>query len=76
MARRGVSPIHLDDGYASKKAKSSSWEPFDGVLTVNDDEFAHFMECMTKPGEPTEGARRGAALLKKLKRFSALIGKK
>jgi hypothetical protein len=55
------------EDYAAKKPKASStWEPFDGVLKVDDAEFARFMECMTNPGEPTEGVRRGAALLKKL----------
>jgi hypothetical protein len=56
------------DSSGGKAKASPKWEPFDGVLTVSDGDFTRFMACMTNPGEPTVGARRGAALLKKLKR--------
>jgi hypothetical protein len=61
-----ASGYSVGENSSCKKAKTAEWEPFDGVLTVDDDELARFMECMTSPGEPTVGARRGAALLKKL----------
>ena len=41
-------------------------EPFSGVLTLNSAAFGRFYACTMNPGEPTAGAVRGAALLRKL----------
>jgi hypothetical protein len=53
---------------AGKFKSSDETEAFDGVLTVDDNEFVRAWECMTNRGEPTAGARRGAELLEKLSR--------
>lgn len=39
---------------------------FSGVVVLTDDEFDRMMEHMNAPCEPSEAAKRGAALLERL----------
>ncbi|MCK1575912.1 hypothetical protein [Bradyrhizobium sp. 174] len=54
---------------ASQKSKFKSRKTapsFNGAVALTASEFARAEKCMTNPGEPTEAAHRGAALLRKL----------
>jgi hypothetical protein len=52
---------------SKKKRKASKRPPaFNGVVALSAAEYARIEECTTNPGEPTEAARRGADLLRKL----------
>jgi hypothetical protein len=54
---------------SGKKAKrASNWKYLDGAVTVDGAEFARIKKCMSSPVEPSEGARRGAALLRELRK--------
>lgn len=49
-----------------KKGRRTAAQAFNGVVELTTTEYARFEECMTNPGEPTEAAKRGAALIRKL----------
>jgi hypothetical protein len=50
----------------TKRRERAGLSTFNGVVVLNEAEFARLEQCMTNPGEPTEAAHRGAELLKKL----------
>ncbi len=50
----------------AKVASKKKTDAFNGVLMLSAEAFGQFEACVTNPGEPTQGAVRGAALLRKL----------
>ena len=50
------------------KTKKRVGSFFNGVVSLTASEFVRAEECMTKPGEPTAAAHRGAEMVRKLYR--------
>ena len=51
---------------SSGRGKGRNQSAFNGVVVLTAAEYDLLEQCQTKPGEPTEAAQRGAALLRKL----------
>jgi hypothetical protein len=51
---------------AKKRGRGRSQSAFNGVVVLTAAEYDSLEQCQTNPAEPTEAARRGATLLRKL----------